>query len=103
MRAWAQACCDLVGAAGCVDATAVRVRDDFVGDGYSLPTDTMIEAVRMCARLEGLLLDPVYTGKAMAGLIGMVREGRFTAGQRVLFLHTGGAPSLYAYRDMLLG
>jgi len=81
----------------------VRVRDDFVGDGYSLPTDTMIEAVRMCARLEGLLLDPVYTGKAMAGLIGMVREGRFTAGQRVLFLHTGGAPSLYAYRDMLLG
>jgi D-cysteine desulfhydrase len=63
----------------------------------------MIEAVRMLARLEGLLLDPVYTGKAMAGLIGLVRQGRFKVGEQVLFVHTGGSPALFAYQDVLTG
>jgi D-cysteine desulfhydrase len=63
----------------------------------------MIEAVRMLASLEGVLLDPVYTGKAMAGLIGLVRRGRFKKDERVLFLHTGGAPALYAYQPVLQG
>lgn len=80
---------------------AVRVRDDWVGGGYSIPTDTMVEAVRLCASLEGILLDPVYTGKAMAGLIGMVRDGAFGADDNILFLHTGGSPVLYAYREVL--
>jgi D-cysteine desulfhydrase len=75
--------------------------DDWVGPGYSLPSPDMIEAVRLAARLEGVLLDPVYTGKAMAGLIGLVRSGRFTSGERVLFLHTGGSPALYAYQGVL--
>jgi D-cysteine desulfhydrase len=79
----------------------ISVDDRWVGAGYSLPTDTMIEAVRMLAALEGVLLDPVYTGKAMAGLIGQVREGRWKTGQNILFVHTGGSPALYAYRPVL--
>ncbi|MBE7217641.1 MAG: D-cysteine desulfhydrase [Caulobacteraceae bacterium] len=82
---------------------AVSCRDEWVGPGYSLPTPEMVEAVRMLARLEGVLLDPVYTGKAMAGLIGLVRRGEIAAGERVVFVHTGGAPALYAYQDVLQG
>jgi D-cysteine desulfhydrase len=80
---------------------AVTALDRWVGPGYSLPTPEMVEAVRLLARLEGILLDPVYTGKAMAGLIGLVREGVFKRGERVLFVHTGGSPALYAYQDVL--
>ena len=82
---------------------SVTVFDDWVGPGYSLPSPEMIEAVRLTARLEGVLLDPVYTGKAMAGLIGLIRGGRFEAGEKVLFLHTGGSPALYAYQGVLQG
>ena len=82
---------------------AVTALDDWVGPGYSLPSPEMVEAVRMLARLDGVLLDPVYTGKAMAGLIGLARRGEFKRGERVLFVHTGGAPALYAYRDVLAG
>ncbi len=81
----------------------LRILDDYVGAGYSLPTDGMVEAVRMVARLDGVLLDPVYTGKAMAGLVDLVRQGRFKRGEKVLFLHTGGAAALYAYQDVLRG
>ena len=80
---------------------AVTALGDWVGGGYSIPTDEMIEAVRLLARLEGVLLDPVYTGKAMAGLIGLVRRGEFRKGQKVLFVHTGGSPALYAYQPVL--
>ena len=73
------------------------------GAGYGKPTPECLEAIRAAARLEGLILDPVYTGKAMAGLIGWVREGRFREHQSVLFWHTGGAPALFAgsYGDWL--
>jgi D-cysteine desulfhydrase len=80
---------------------AVVVDDGYVGPGYSLPTPEMVEAVRMLAALEGVLLDAVYTGKAMAGLIGAIRAGRFKKGETVIFLHTGGAPSLSAFKDVL--
>jgi D-cysteine desulfhydrase len=63
----------------------------------------MVEAIRLVARLEGVLLDPVYTGKAMAGLIGLARRGAFRSGERVLFVHTGGSPALYAYQPVLRG
>jgi D-cysteine desulfhydrase family pyridoxal phosphate-dependent enzyme len=66
------------------------------GAGYGKPTPECLEALRTTARLEGLILDPVYTGKAMAGLIGWIREGRFTEQHAVLFWHTGGAPALFA-------
>lgn len=82
-------------------AKDVTALDEWVGPGYSLPTDEMIEAVRMLARLEGVLLDPVYSGKAMAGLIGLARRGELKRGERVVFVHTGGAPALYAYQNIL--
>jgi D-cysteine desulfhydrase len=82
-----------------VPRDAVVVEDGYVGPGYSLPTEAMVEAVRLFARTEGILLDPVYTGKAAAGLIDGVRAGRFAAGERVVFVHTGGAAALYAYRS----
>ncbi len=81
----------------------VRALGEWVGRGYSLPTDEMVEAVGLLARLEGVLLDPVYTGKAMAGLIGLIRRGEFRRGERVLFVHTGGAPAIYAYGSVLRG
>ena len=62
----------------------------------------MREAVDLCARLEGLLIDPVYTGKAMAGLIDLIRTGRFAASDTVVFIHTGGTPALFAYEDAVL-
>ncbi|MEM7736101.1 MAG: D-cysteine desulfhydrase [Deinococcota bacterium] len=85
-----------------VPRDAVKVFDAYVGDGYSLPTAGMIEAVTLLAQHEGILLDPVYTGKTMAGMIDLVRQGHFAASSNVLFLHTGGSPALYAYQDVLL-
>ena len=72
---------------------------DYVGPGYSIATDSMAEAVKMFAETEAILLDPVYSGKAAAGLIDLIRKDQFPEGSKVLFLHTGGAPALYAYLD----
>lgn len=69
------------------------------GDAYGVPTEAMVHAVRLLAETEGLLLDPVYSGKAFAGVIADIRAGRFD-GQHVLFVMTGGTPSLYAYRSV---
>jgi L-cysteate sulfo-lyase len=79
---------------------AVRANGDYVGQGYGLPTRGMIKAVALAASSEGLLLDPVYTGKAMAGLVDLVDKGSFGADDNVLFLHTGGSPALFAYRSI---
>ncbi|OGR13931.1 MAG: D-cysteine desulfhydrase [Desulfobacterales bacterium RIFOXYA12_FULL_46_15] len=73
--------------------------DNYVGPGYSLPTDAMVEAVKLFAGTEAILLDPVYSGKAAAGMIDLVRRNFFKKGANVLFLHTGGSPALYAYMD----
>ncbi len=73
--------------------------DEYVGAGYSIPTDSMVEAVKLFARTEGILLDPVYSGKTAAGLIDLIRKGHFPKGSNILFLHTGGSPALYAYMD----
>lgn len=75
--------------------------DQYYGTGYGHPTPSMIEAVRLAASLEGLFLDPVYSGKAFAGLLDLVRHGYFDSSDRVLFLHTGGALSLFAYSECL--
>lgn len=77
----------------------VVVTDAYLGRGYGEPTEGMVEAVRLAARLEGLLLDPVYTGKTLAGLIDQVRQGRFRPSDNIVFMHTGGMPALFAYRD----
>jgi len=88
---------ELMGLPAQLPGDAVEVIDDQVGPGYSLPTEAMIRAVRVLACTEGILLDPVYTGKAMAGMIALVEQGRFAEGQNVLFVHTGGSDSLSAF------
>jgi L-cysteate sulfo-lyase len=80
-----------------VDRERVITNGDYFGDGYGLPTEGMIEAVKMLASYEGILLDPVYAGKGFAGLLDLVRQGHFKAGENVVFLHTGGSVSLFAY------
>jgi len=92
---------DHVGMRGDIPRESVLCFDEYVGPGYSLPTPGMVEAVKLLAREEGILLDPVYTGKAMAGLIDLVGQGYFSKDDHVLFLHTGGSPALYVYADML--
>jgi len=82
---------------------SVRANCDYVGDGYGLPTAGMIEAVELLARLEGILLDPVYAGKGMAGLIDLTRRGFFAPDANVVFLHTGGAAALFGYRGVFGG
>lgn len=84
-----------------VDPSSLELVDRHIGERYGAPSPEGLEAIRLTARTEGLLLDPVYTGKAMAGLIADVREGRFRRGRRVLFLHTGGLPGLFAHGDSL--
>jgi len=79
--------------------SSVAVMDDFVGSGYAKPTDSMREALSLAARFEGILLDPVYTGKAFAGLIALARSGRFNNDQSLLFVHTGGVPGLFGYPE----
>ena len=71
--------------------------DRFIGGGYGVPTDGMVEAVTMLARTEGILADPVYTGKGLAGLLDMVRNGRFGSDEDVIFVHTGGSAGLFGY------
>jgi D-cysteine desulfhydrase len=89
----------LVAIPGELPRDSVLCFGDYVGEGYSIPTAGMVEAVKLLARTEAVLLDPVYTGKAMAGLIDLVRKGFFRKGENVLFIHTGGSPALYAYLD----
>lgn len=81
----------------------VHVDDRFRGPGYGIPTPETMEAIEIAARDEALILDPVYTGKAMAGLVGHAREGHFASDDVVVFLHTGGAPALFAYHQETAG
>ena len=80
----------------------ILVNCDYIGTGYGNPTDKTIEAIKMLARLEGIFLDPTYTGKAMAGLIDLVEKGEFKKGDNIVFLHTGGQSSLWAYKKYFL-
>ncbi len=89
---------DYAGVRGGVARDAVMANCDYVGPGYGQPTEGMREAVTMLARLEGVLLDPVYSGKGMAGLIDLIRKGKIGAKERVVFLHTGGAFGLFGYQ-----
>jgi len=83
-----------------VPAARLDLRDGWLGPGYGLPTEELRQALSLTARSEGLLLDPVYTGKAMAGLISLRRQGNLPEGN-VLFWHTGGAPGLFAYPELV--
>jgi len=99
----AQAVMDLLGTGIAVPREMVRSVGGYWQPKYSVPNEAMVEAVQMLARTEGIPLDPVYTGKIMAGLIGLARKGEFKPGENVLFLHTGGLPSLHAYERQVLG
>jgi len=73
---------------------------DYVGEGYGLPTPAMVDAVNLLARTEAILLDPVYSGKGMAGFIDLVRQGQFSQMKNIVFLHTGGSAALFGYPDI---
>lgn len=92
---------EFVGAHGVVERSDVVANCDYVGDGYGVPTKGMNDAILLLARLEGLLFDPVYSGKGLAGLIDLIGKGQFAKGENVVFVHTGGSAGLFAYRDRL--
>jgi D-cysteine desulfhydrase family pyridoxal phosphate-dependent enzyme len=83
-------------------AEDIIVFDDYIGEGYGKMNTAHAEAIALTAREEGILLDPVYTGKAMAGTIDLIKKGYFKKGEGVVFLHTGGTPALFVYRDRLI-
>jgi L-cysteate sulfo-lyase len=93
----ARATSDFLGLRSEVPADMVSANCDYVGDGYGLPTQAMLDAIRLVARLEGILLDPVYSGKGMAGLIDLVKRGHFSKADNIVFIHTGGAQALFGY------
>jgi L-cysteate sulfo-lyase len=96
-RTWA-----CMGLAGALPRASVQANCDCVGGSYGVPTPGMFEAVTLLAKTEGerMLLDPVYSGKGMAGLIDLVRKGYFAKVQNVVFLHTGGSVALFGYPDV---
>ena len=87
----------LRGVAGVVTGEEVEVTDEFLGAGYAVVGDLEREAIATFARTEGLLVDPVYTGRAAGGLLQLVRSGRIGQARRIVFWHTGGTPALFAY------
>ncbi|MDP6772183.1 MAG: pyridoxal-phosphate dependent enzyme, partial [Anaerolineales bacterium] len=88
---------ELVDCPGLVSRSDVVVDSNYVGEGYGIPTNETIEAIQLLAQKEGILLDPVYSGKAMAGLIDLIRKGVFNRNENVLFVHTGGTAGLFGY------
>jgi L-cysteate sulfo-lyase len=93
----AQKTCEKLGIAGAVKREDVAANCDYIGEGYGFPDRSTIEAIRTLARTDGILLDPVYSGKGMAGLIDLVGKGAFKKGQTIVFLHTGGYAGLFGY------
>ncbi|MBT6587139.1 MAG: D-cysteine desulfhydrase [Gammaproteobacteria bacterium] len=91
---------EFIGSSAALNRSDVVANSDYVGEGYGIPTDGMIEAVEMTARHESILLDPVYSGKGMAGLIDLVRQGFYRRGENIVFIHTGGAQALAGYRSL---
>ena len=85
-----------------IDASDIAIDAGYVGAGYGKATEGSLEAIHLLARTEAVFLDPVYTGKAMSALIDHVRAGRYDATESIIFIHTGGTPSLFVHRDILL-
>ena len=99
--ALANSTASLIGADHQFSETDLILNSDYVGEGYGVVGTLENEAIAMTAQTEGILLDPVYTGRAMGGLIDMIRSGKIKKTDRVLFWHTGGAPALFAYSSDL--
>jgi L-cysteate sulfo-lyase len=96
----AAATAEMIGARGALPESMVETYDDYVGSGYGQPTDSMVDAISMLAREEGIFLDPVYSSKSMAGMIGLINKGILKKGENVVFIHTGGAAALPAYEHL---
>jgi L-cysteate sulfo-lyase len=92
---------DFMGLSNLVSRDDVVANCDYVGDGYGIPTPEMNKALLQLARLEGLLFDPVYSGKGLAGMIDLIGKGYFENQKNIVFIHTGGAAGLFAYHDIL--
>lgn len=92
---------EYVGAPGVVQREDIVANCDYVGEGYGIPTKAMNDAVMLLARLEGLLLDPVYSGKGLAGMIDLIGKGYFAGARDIVFIHTGGVAGLFGYSDQL--
>jgi L-cysteate sulfo-lyase len=101
VRKLAEATAEKLGFKGGIPHDAVEANCDYVGEGYGIPTEGMGEAMTLLARHEGIFLDPVYSGKGMAGLIDLIRKGAFRKDENVVFLHTGGQVGIFGYRDFL--
>ena len=99
--ALANSTASLIGADHQFTESDLTLNSDYVGEGYGVVGTLENEAIAMTAQTEGILLDPVYTGRAMGGLIDMIRSGKIKKTDRVLFWHTGGAPALFAYSSDL--
>jgi len=98
----ANATAERLGIASRFSASDLTIRDDYLGDGYGVVGELERRAIRTVAQTEGILLDPVYTGRAMGGLIDMIERGELSPEQSVLFWHTGGIPALFPYaRDLI--
>jgi L-cysteate sulfo-lyase len=92
---------EYTGVPGIVEHSDVVCNSDYVGEGYGIPTEAMNAALLLLARLEGLLFDPVYSGKALAGMIDLIGKGRFADTENIVFIHTGGVAGVFAYVDRL--
>ncbi len=86
-----------------IDPATIDLREDYLGPGYGVLTELERGAIELFARLEGILLDPVYTGRAAGGMLDLIQRGEIGSQERVLFWHTGGTPALFAYADQLTG
>jgi 1-aminocyclopropane-1-carboxylate deaminase/D-cysteine desulfhydrase-like pyridoxal-dependent ACC family enzyme len=98
-----RATAELIGLDATFEGGDFVIEDRFYGKGYGEPTAEGLDAIRLLARTEAIFLEPVYTGKAMAALLAHIRAGAFAVDESVVFLHTGGGPSLFAFRNELIG
>jgi 1-aminocyclopropane-1-carboxylate deaminase/D-cysteine desulfhydrase-like pyridoxal-dependent ACC family enzyme len=85
-----------------IDGDELITHQEYFGDGYAIPTPGCVEAIEMLARTEGVIVDPVYTGKAMAGMIDHIRSREIDPSETIVFLHTGGSPGLFAQADAVI-
>jgi D-cysteine desulfhydrase family pyridoxal phosphate-dependent enzyme len=93
---------ELLGTSRTVEPCEITIEEGFTGDGYGIPTEAGLEAIRLLAQTEAIFLDPVYTGKAMSALISHIRNGALTPEESVVFIHTGGTPSLFVNPELIL-
>tara|TARA_R110000787_G_scaffold63333_2_gene142657 strand:+ start:2048 stop:2446 length:399 start_codon:yes stop_codon:yes gene_type:complete len=96
----AVATAELIGVKAELPVEMVEAYDDYVGPGYGQPTDNMVDAISLLASEEGIFLDPVYSDKGMAGMIGLIEKGVLKKGETVVFIHTGGSAALFAYEHL---